>query len=145
MDPVTAIVAAIALGAAAGAKDVATQAIKDAYAGLKSLIASRYPKVDVAALEKAPESKARRSVVEEDLQAGAAGGDAELAAAARRLVELVQEHAPAAAAIGVDFKDIAAVNLRLADIEATGTGVRVERGAFSGDIDISGVRAGKPS
>lgn len=146
MDPVTAIVAALALGAAAGAKEVATQAVKDAYAGLKSLIAHRYPKVEIAALERAPESSARRSVVEEDLQAAAAGTDAELATLARRLVELIEQHAPAtAAAIGVDLKDVAAANLRLADIEAAGTGVRVERATVSGDIEIQGVRAGKPS
>jgi hypothetical protein len=80
------------------------------------------------------------------LIAMAAGQDAELVAAARKLIDLVQQHAPgAAAAIGVDLKDVSAANLRLADIEAAGTGVKVERGTFTGDIDIRGVRAGVPS
>ncbi len=68
-----------------------------------------------------------------------------MVAKARALVEIVQRHAPAAAAaIGVDLKDVAAANLRLADIAASGTGVKVERGTFTGDIDIRGVRAGVP-
>ena len=37
MDPVTIIVTALALGAAAGLKPVAEQAVKDAYAGIKTL------------------------------------------------------------------------------------------------------------
>jgi hypothetical protein len=71
--------------------------------------------------------------------------DTELAAAARKLIALIEQHAPgAAAAIGVDLKDVSAANLRLADIAAAGTGVKVERGTFTGDIDIRGVRAGVP-
>ena len=84
-------------------------------------------------------------MVEEDLTASGAGQDAELLAAAHKLIEVIQLHAPdAASAIGVDLKDVAAANLRLADIAASGTGVKVERGTFTGDIDIRGVRAGVP-
>jgi hypothetical protein len=39
---------------------------------------------------------------------------------------------------------IGIANLRLADVAAFGTGVRVEKGTFTGDIDIRGVRAGVP-
>ena len=42
MDPVSIIVTALAAGAAAAAKDTASQAIKDSYAGLKSLIQKRF-------------------------------------------------------------------------------------------------------
>jgi hypothetical protein len=143
MEPVSAIVMALALGAAAAAKDVGGQAIRDAYAGLKTLIASRYPKVSVDQLEAAPESRNRRAVVEEDLHAANAGADVELAASARALTGLIQQQAPAAAAaIGVDLKEVEAASLRLSDITASGTGVKVEKGKFSGDIQISGVRAG---
>jgi hypothetical protein len=38
MDPVTLILTALAAGAAAGAKDTASTAVKDAYAGLKAKI-----------------------------------------------------------------------------------------------------------
>lgn len=38
MEPIIVIVTALALGAAAGLKSTATQAVKDAYTGLKALI-----------------------------------------------------------------------------------------------------------
>src|SRR3954447_13553189 len=146
MEPISAIAISLALGAGATAgKEVVSVLVKDAYGKLRELVRSRYPKVSVDHLEQAPESKARREGVEEDLTAANAGQDTEVVAAARKLMELIQQHAPgAAAAIGVDLKDVAAANLRLADIAASGTGVKVERGTFTGDIDIRGVRAGVP-
>ena len=84
-------------------------------------------------------------MVEEDLTASGAGQDPELLAATQELLKLIQQHAPGAAtAIGVALKDVQAANLRLADIVASGTGVTVEGGTFTGDIDIRGVRAGMP-
>jgi uncharacterized protein (DUF2235 family) len=107
MEPISAIVTALALGAAA--KDVASQAVNDAYAGLKALIIYRYPKVDVQQLEQAPESKNRRGVVEEELQAANAERDAELAAAAKQLTDLIRQQVPGVAAtIGVDLRDVEA-------------------------------------
>jgi hypothetical protein len=144
MEPISAIAISLALGAGATAgKEVVSALVKDAYSKLKELVRSRYPKVSVDHLEQAPESKARRAGVEEELTAANAGQDAEVMAAARKLIEMIQQRAPgAAAAIGVDLKDVSAANLRLADIAAAGTGVNVEHGTFTGDIDIKGVRAG---
>ncbi len=146
MEPISAVALSLALGAGAVAgKEFVSALVKDAFTALKDLIKRRYPKVSIEQLEEAPASKSRRAVVEEDLAGYGAGQDAELVAAARTLIELVQQHAPtAAAAIGVDLKDVAAANLRLADITASGTGVKVEHGTFTGDIDIRGVRAGVP-
>ena len=146
MEPISAIALSLALGAGATAgKAVVSELVKDAYASLKNLIKSRYPKVWVEQLEQSPESRNRRAVVEEDLTASGAAKDTELAAAAHRLITLIEQQAPAAAAaIGVDLKDVSAANLRLADIAASGTGVKVEHGTFTGDIDIHGVRAGVP-
>ena len=42
MDPITLIIGALAAGATAAAKDTASQAVKDAYAGLKTLIQRRF-------------------------------------------------------------------------------------------------------
>ncbi len=42
MDPITLIVAALVAGAAAGGQDVASSAVKDAYAGLKALLVNRF-------------------------------------------------------------------------------------------------------
>src|SRR5215471_18984575 len=146
MEPISAIALSLALGAGATAgKAVVSELVKDAYASLKDLIKSRYPKVSVEQLEQAPESKNRRAVVEEDLTISGAAKDTELAAVAHNLIKLIEEQAPAAAgAIGVDLKDVSAANLRLADIAASGTGVKVEHGTFTSDIDIRGVRAGVP-
>jgi hypothetical protein len=88
--------------------------------------------------------------VEEELTAASAGDDMEVVAAARSLIEMIQNHAPgAAAAVGVDLKDVSAANLRLADIAAAGTGVKVEHGTFTGDIDMDdtafGLRCSMPS
>src|SRR4051812_29907949 len=144
MEPLSAVALSLALGAGATAgKEVVSGLVKDAYTALKDLIKTHYPKVSVEQLEQAPGSKNRQAVAEEDLTASGAGQDAKLVAAAHALINLIQQHAPAAAsAIGVDLKDVAAANLRLADIAASGTGVKVEGGTFTGDIDIRGVRAG---
>jgi hypothetical protein len=144
MEPITAIAISLALGASATAgKEVVSSFVKDAYNALKELIKGRYPKVSVDHLEQAPESKARRGGVEEELKAARADQDGELVAAARNLIEAIQSHAPrAAAAIGVDLKDVSAANLRLTNIAASGTGVKVEGGKFTGNIEIKDVWAG---
>lgn len=107
MEPITAIVTALAIGAASTLKETTAQAIKDAYAGLKAIIQSKYSKVAVAQLEEAPESKARRAVIEEDLTKAGAEGDEELLRQAKQLLDMIQKHAPeTAGAIGVDLEDI---------------------------------------
>ena len=144
LDPVSAIALSLALGAGTTAgKAVVTEIVKDAYAALKRLIKDRYPTVSVEQLEAAPESKMRRGVIEEDLTKLGADKDPELLAAAQRLSDAVQRQAPAlAASIGIDLKDLEAANVRLRDITASGTGVRMEGAKLSGDLDIEGVRAG---
>ena len=146
MESVSAIAISLALGASAiTGKEMVGAVVKDAYSKLKDLVRTRYPGVSLDQLEQAPESKNHQVVVEEDMTASGAGQDAELLAAAHKLVELIQQHAPeTAAAIGVDLKDVAAANLRLADVAASDAGVKVERGTFTGDIDIRNVRAGVP-
>ncbi len=44
MDPVSLVLTALATGAAAAAKDTASQGVKDAYAGLKTLVLKRFEK-----------------------------------------------------------------------------------------------------
>jgi hypothetical protein len=144
VEPISAIVMSLALGAGAIAgKEMINAIVKDAYGALKGLVKSRYPNVSVDQLEQAPESKNRRAVVEEDLTTCGAAQDRELLAAAHNFLGLIQSHVPgAAAAIGVDLKDVSTANLHLADIVASGTGVKLERVSSTGDIDIRGVHAG---
>jgi hypothetical protein len=143
MDPIALIVTSLASGAAAGLKPTAEQAVKDAYAGLKRLIQGKYSKVSLQQLEESPESKARRSVVEEDLAKMDAGKDEQLLRAAKQLLDVVQTHAPeTTAAIGVDLEQIEGASLNIEDITAGATGVKVKGAEIAGEINIKKVRAG---
>ena len=77
MEPITAIVTALSLGAAAVLKVTTDQLIKDGYTALKTLIKSKLPQASASVdqLEHAPDSKARRAVVEEDLTKEGAGSE----------------------------------------------------------------------
>lgn len=148
MDPITIVVTALAVGAAAGLQDAAAQVVKDAYADLKTLIVRKYGKVTagVEQLEAMPDSKARRAVVEEDLSTTDAAQDMEILQQAQALLNAVQTHDPEAArTIGVDMEDIKGASLKLADIIVRGhgpaTGVKVKGADISGDIEIKGVQA----
>ena len=139
----TLIVSALALGASAGLQRTVAVAVGDAYSALKRVLRARYGNVDVAPVERRPESAAKRDSLAEDLGAAGAGTDAELLAAARQLIEQVGKHAPeAAGAVGVDLERVRAAALRVVGIESAGTGVHVRDSEFSGDVDIRDVRAG---
>ena len=144
MEPITAIVTALALGATAGLSETAKQAVKDAYATLKELIQRRYSKVNLPQLEEAPESKARQAVIEEDLTKAGADRDEDLFRAARAMLEAVRADAPeAAGSIGVDLEQIKGASLRISDVIANGTGVKAKHAEMSGDIEIKHIRAGQ--
>ncbi len=145
MQAISAIATALALGAAAGLKDVTARAIGDGYAALKKWIASNLPSVlpSVEHLERAPESKARRAMVEEDLDKAGAVTNGELLAQAEMLLTLIEHKAPMLGeAIGVTLKDIQGASLSIADVRSGGSGVVVENAQIEGAIEISGVRAG---
>ncbi|HET6355446.1 hypothetical protein [Streptomyces sp.] len=134
---------AIALGAAAGVQESAATAVKDAYQALKRFISERYQSVDVSPVERRPESEAKRDSLAEDLDAAGAGADAELLDMARQLIDQVKNHRPAAGpAVGIDLEQIEAAALNIDTVEASGAGVRVHHGKFTGDITIANVRAG---
>lgn len=146
MDPISIIVTALATGAAAGLKPTAEKIIQDAYAGIKALILRKYGETSVSLIEKDPASKAKREVVKEELEGADAGSDPELLKEAKRVLDTVQQHAPEAAGqIGVDLEEIKGASLRISDILASGTGVKVRKAELTGDIEIKGVRAGGAS
>src|SRR5215469_7601579 len=109
MESISSVALSLALGAAADAgKELVNSLVKDAYELVKGRIKKKYPKVPIESLEQTPESKNCRTAIEEELKASGAGKDAELAATAGTLIELVKRLAPAAAsAINVDLKDVA--------------------------------------
>ena len=145
MDPVSVVVTALAAGAAAGLKPAAEQAVKDAYAGLKTLIQRKWQHVSISQLEANPTSEARQAVVKEDLAQANAADDRDLLTAADKVLDAVAQHAPEVAkSIGVRLEDIkSGGSLRVRDVVAGDAGVDVRKADIHGDIDISGVRAGR--
>jgi hypothetical protein len=147
MDPVTLIVTALALGAAAGMQATAEQVVKDAYAGLKGLLKRKYERVSVEMLENDPGDENRKAIVKADLEKTAAGQDQELLLQAQAVILVVNQHSPeSAVAINVNLKEAeVAANVRLADLVASGTraGVNIdaERAKVGGDFEVSGITA----
>jgi hypothetical protein len=145
MDPITVtVVSALAAGAAAAAKDVATEAIKDAYAGLKQLIVDRYQRAApfADAVEADPASKPEQKVLAKQLEQTEAPKDDELKAAAQALLSALQalRSEPLAAAM-FDFDQLRALkNFELEDIEAAGTLLRARVATFEGDFKAKGIR-----
>jgi hypothetical protein len=90
-----AIVAAVSVGAVAGATDTAKSAIDDAYQCLKSLIKKKFGHdSDVAEvtdmLEAKPHSDARKILLVEELKAVNSTSDREVVSAAQSLLELIR-------------------------------------------------------
>jgi hypothetical protein len=99
MDPITLIVTALAAGAALGVQDTASAVVRDAYASLKALVKRRLGGDPGAELvlsrhEQAPETW-KAPLIAELAQAGA-DGDSDLIAAAKALLDLVDEAGGAA-------------------------------------------------
>jgi hypothetical protein len=96
MEPLSIIVGALVAGAAAGATDVASQAVKEAYAGLKALIVQRFssgPDVaeSVEKVEKQPEAEHRQAYLKGELQNAGADKDAEIVQQAQALLDLLKK------------------------------------------------------
>jgi hypothetical protein len=143
MEPISIIISALAAGAVAGIKPTAEKAIKDAYEGLKALIQRKYAKVDLKPLEAKPDSKAKQESVKEDLESEGAAADQELFDRAGELIALLKRYeSTAAASIGVDLREVEAAFLKIQSVKAAGTGVRIEKGKFSGGIEIGPVESG---
>ncbi len=97
MDPISIIALALVAGAASAAKDVAAQAVKDGYAGLKALIVRKFGgKADVETslqqVEKKPEAESRQQTLKEELQTAGADKDEEVLKQAQDLLAVLKQH-----------------------------------------------------
>ncbi len=136
MEPFTAsLVGALAAGAVAAAKDTATQAVKDAYAGIRKYIKDRYATVQLEGLDKEPQSKGQQLVVQEKLEKARADEDPELPKLLAQFVEMVNAQSPdAGKTVGVDLENIRAA-----------IDVQIRRVGGKGPVKIKDVGAGRGS
>jgi hypothetical protein len=92
MDSVELVTTALTAGAVAGSRSVASSAVRDAYAGLRSLVqrclAGRHAG-EVALAEHAHDPAAWRAPLQAQLRDAGAGNDTSLAAAAQALMALL--------------------------------------------------------
>ena len=146
MEPITtAIVSALAAGATAAAKGVATGAVKDAYTALKRVIADRYMKVGpfVEAMTTNPSSVAEQQTLAKELERTQAVNDDVLKKHVISLLDSIQTLRldPKSSAL-FDFDGLLrARNLELEDISSIGPVLRVGGDAvFEGDFKARGVR-----
>ncbi|GGL20677.1 hypothetical protein [Nocardia jinanensis] len=143
---VTAAVALVAAGAGAGLTEAAKLAVTDAYAGLKQILRSRYPSVDVSGVERRPDSEAKRVSLEEDLTEAGAETDEDLLAAAQQVIDTIGEHSPEAfERIGLDLADIeVGGSFNAHRIHASDVGVRVTGAKIAQDFNATDITAGEP-
>ena len=140
VDPITLVVAAVALGAKAGLAATATEVVKDAYAGLKTALNNR--RVDVSGVERKPDSATQRAALAETL-AETDGIDDEVLAAAHAVTDVVAAHDPTAArVVGVSLRDLQAEFVKLGSVASSGDGVVADGVRLSGGFTVDEVRAG---
>lgn len=134
MDPVTAIVSAIAFAAPLVAKELIGASVKDAYAELKRVIATRFKRgAVVAAVEEAPDSKAARDGLAGALTETGAAEDSEI----RRLAALLAE-----AIRALPAADLAAAGIERVKLEAVRDAI-FEGNAAAGAIRDVSLKAGQ--
>ena len=100
MDPITLIQTALVAGAAAGGQAVASDAIKDTYAGLKALIQRKLagkPSAELALTEHETDPETWEAPLKKALVQEQVDQDQEVLEAAQRVMKLVQ---PQQAAMG---------------------------------------------
>ncbi len=92
MDPVSMVLAALAAGATAAAQDTASQAVKDAYAGLKALVKKRFekkPQAEMALAEYEKDTDTWQKPLQKSLVEAGADQDEALVRQAQQVLKLV--------------------------------------------------------
>ncbi len=92
MDPVTLILTALTSGAAASAQTTTSEAINDAYQGLKTLIQRKFAgkaTAEIALVEHEKKPEVWKAPLEEELRGTGSGEDQEIIASAQKVMTLV--------------------------------------------------------
>jgi hypothetical protein len=107
MEPITLILGALAAGALAGVREGATGAVKDAYAGLKRLVAAHFagkPAAEIVLAEHAADPDTWQAPLTKALAETGADADPAVIEAARQLMELLDETGARAGKYDVDLR-----------------------------------------
>jgi hypothetical protein len=94
MEPITLILGALAAGALAGVAESATGAVKDAYSGLKRLVAARFagkPAAELALAEYAADPDTWQAPLAKALAETGTAADPAVINLARQLMEMLDE------------------------------------------------------
>jgi hypothetical protein len=147
-DPVTIgmlATSALAMASDAALKGVVGEAVKDAYKALKDKIA-HWAGADVDALEKAPASTARQSVVAEAVDGQPAEEQVPVKALAEALIAALKSEAlKNGGPVGLDVGKLDALQVKLAAITVTeGTGARFGEVKTTGTFEVGPISAGNP-
>lgn len=116
MEPVSLIVGALVAGAGAGVTETASQAVKDAYAGLKRLLGARFAghsSAEVALTEHESDPETWEAPLVKALTATGADRDEAIVAAAHELLGLVDPEGAAVGKYTVDLRG--ASNVQVGD------------------------------
>ena len=142
MEIVSTIVAALVAGAAAASKDVAGQAVKAAYSGLKSFLGDKLKSLSV--IEQAPANEAFQNAAKEELKDSPLVTDPEFMKKIEDLLDALKNE-PSTAYLEESKIDIqrldAAKDVVVKHIEALGS-VTITDVKAGGKIDISDIHAG---
>ncbi|GHO76462.1 hypothetical protein KSD_42330 [Ktedonobacter sp. SOSP1-85] len=94
MDPISTVEAALTAGVATSAQPLVSQALKDAYQGLKALIVRRYgdkPKVQEALKDHEEDPETYAKPLQKALRSAQIENDDEILRAAQHLLTLIQQ------------------------------------------------------
>jgi len=125
MTPNALLAQTIAIGAALRSRD---ETVQQAYTSLRAHLAAHYPDLDLSALEKRPDSTARRDVLAEELAETTTATDATCATLALALLNVVRQAQGNDAVIAVDLEEVeAGLEIVLRNIRSSGKAIRGKR------------------
>lgn len=138
MEPISAITAALVAGATAAASGVASDAVKDAYVALKTLLTKGYDVVSTRLVEKSPENASFRDALSKELEeVPAIAADPDVLEKTNVLQRaIVKEPEDKQRGWGIDVEEmIAAGNIIANNI----SGIRGKRMQAGGNIELYNV------
>jgi hypothetical protein len=140
MDPIT---TALIAGAAFVLKGAASEAVKDAYKGLKDILAGKLS--SLANLEEDPADEDYRKAAEKELQKKGLAKDPAVLGKARELTQAIEREPPdRLATASIDISRIhAAGEILIKDLAAIGGVTVKDLQAREGKVHVEGIGAGR--